>query len=166
MRNTPTGLPDWTSSVSSSASDRRARDDRVERVPRTRGPAGAAVDDQVLGALGHVGVEVVHQHPQGGLLRPPFRGDRGAARGTDLGRRRGRRRRLAHLAERIAGRPSLPPGSRASWHPRAVVVSELQLGALNMPKTGAMVAVPDMNGQAEAAVTLRVARGAPDASAC
>ena len=38
-------------------------DDRVERVPRARRAPGAAVDDEVVGALGHVGVEVVHQHP-------------------------------------------------------------------------------------------------------
>ena len=44
--------------------------DRVVRLPRPRGPPGPAVDDQVLGALGHVGVEVVHEHPHRGFLRP------------------------------------------------------------------------------------------------
>ena len=39
-------------------------DDRVEGLPRARGAAGAAVDDEVVGPLGDVGVEVVHQHPQ------------------------------------------------------------------------------------------------------
>ena len=42
-------------------------DDLVEAGPIARGPADAAVDHQVLGPLGHVGVEVVHQHPQRGL---------------------------------------------------------------------------------------------------
>ena len=57
------------------AESRRARSrsvahDGVERRPAARGPAGAAVHDQVVRALGHLGVEVVHaasaarpQHP-------------------------------------------------------------------------------------------------------
>src|SRR5688500_10888398 len=46
------------------------RHDRVERGPVARGPPRAAVDDEVLRALGHIRVEVVHQHPQRGLLWP------------------------------------------------------------------------------------------------
>src|SRR6185312_2777779 len=34
------------------------------------GLAGAAVDDQLLGALGNIGVEVVEQHPERRLRRP------------------------------------------------------------------------------------------------
>ena len=44
--------------------------------------AGAAVDDQVLGVLGDLGVEVVHQHPQGGFLLPALATDLGAAGGA------------------------------------------------------------------------------------
>jgi hypothetical protein len=55
-------------------------DDDVERVPRARGFAGPAVDDEVLGALGDLGVEVVVQHAQSGLLHPAFAGALGAAR--------------------------------------------------------------------------------------
>ena len=44
--------------------------DGVEGVPGAGRPAGAAVDDEVVGALGHLGVEVVHEHAQGGLLGP------------------------------------------------------------------------------------------------
>ena len=84
VRKTPTGLPDWTSSVSSSSQRLQRADDRVEGLPRARGAAGPAVDDEVLRALGHVGVEVVHQHPQGRLLRPAAAGQLGAARGADL----------------------------------------------------------------------------------
>jgi hypothetical protein len=47
VRKTPTGLPDWTSSVSSSSRSCSERDDRVERVPAARRPAGAAVDDEL-----------------------------------------------------------------------------------------------------------------------
>jgi hypothetical protein len=36
--------------------------------PVARRLAGAAVDDEVVGALGDLGVEVVHEHPQRGLL--------------------------------------------------------------------------------------------------
>src|SRR5207302_7592402 len=50
-------------------------DDGVERLPRTGGAAGAPVDDKVLRALRDVGVEVVHQHPHRGLLRPAEAGN-------------------------------------------------------------------------------------------
>ena len=35
-------------------------------------PAGAAVDDQIVGPLGHLGIEVVHQHAQRRLRGPPI----------------------------------------------------------------------------------------------
>ena len=57
--------------------------DRVERLPVAGGLAGAAVDDEVLGALGDLGVEVVHEHAQGRLGLPALRGELGAARGAD-----------------------------------------------------------------------------------
>ena len=44
--------------------------DRLERVVRARGAAGAAVDDEVLGPLGDFGIEVVQQHPQRRLGLP------------------------------------------------------------------------------------------------
>ena len=49
VRNTPTGLPDCTSSVSSSPERAQRAHDRVERLPRARRAAGAAVDDEVVG---------------------------------------------------------------------------------------------------------------------
>ncbi len=55
----------------------------VERGPRPRGPPGAAVDDEVIGPLGDLGVEVVHQHAQGGLGLPGPGGEGSAARGAD-----------------------------------------------------------------------------------
>ena len=60
--------------------------DRVERVPRARRAPGPAVDDELVGVLGDVGVEVVHQHPQDGLLRPALAGELDAARRADLAR--------------------------------------------------------------------------------
>jgi hypothetical protein len=45
-------------------------DDRLERVVRAGGTAGAAVDDEVLRALRHLRVEVVEQHPQRRLRLP------------------------------------------------------------------------------------------------
>ena len=60
--------------------------DRVERLPAAGGAAGAAVDHQILGMLGDLGVEVVHQHPQRGLLLPALTGQLGAAGGPDEAR--------------------------------------------------------------------------------
>ena len=60
--------------------------DRVERLPRTRRPAGPAVDHEILRSLGDVGVEVVHEHPHRGLLRPRPTRQLGAPRCPDLAR--------------------------------------------------------------------------------
>ena len=43
----------------------------------------AAVHDQIVGPLGDVRIEIVHQHPQRGFLRPALAGQRGAARGAN-----------------------------------------------------------------------------------
>ena len=61
------------------------RDDRVERLPRARGAPGAAVDDEVRGILGDLGIEVVHEHAQRGFLQPALAGQLGAARRADDG---------------------------------------------------------------------------------
>ena len=55
-------------------------DDRVERLPAPRRSPGAAVHDEVVRVLGHLGVEVVHEHPQRRLLLPSLAGELGAAR--------------------------------------------------------------------------------------
>ena len=105
---TPTGLPDWTSSVSSSAEAAQLADDRVEGGPAARRPAGPAVDDEVVGVLGDLGVQVVHEHPQGGLLLPAAAATarcRGA-RGRD-GRRSSGGASLAWHAPRLL-RPGRP----------------------------------------------------------
>ena len=65
-------------------------DDRVERLPAAGRPAGPAVDDEVVGVLRDLRVEVVHEHPQDGLLLPAAGGERGAARGADGARAGGR----------------------------------------------------------------------------
>ena len=46
-------------------------DHGVEGAPVAGRLAGAAVDDELVGVLGDLGVEVVLQHPQGGFLLPP-----------------------------------------------------------------------------------------------
>ena len=56
--------------------------DRVVRLPAAGGLAGAAVDDEVFGVLGDLGVEVVHQHALGGLGAPALGGAHVAARGA------------------------------------------------------------------------------------
>ncbi len=60
-------------------------DDRVVRLPAAGRLAGAAVDDEVFGALGHLGIEVVHQHAHRRLGLPGLRGDGGAAGSADGG---------------------------------------------------------------------------------
>ncbi len=50
-------------------------DDGVEGLPRARGAAGAAVDDEVVGVLGDLRIEVVHEHPEGRFLRPAAAGE-------------------------------------------------------------------------------------------
>ncbi len=59
--------------------------DRVVRLPVPGRLAGAAVDHQLLGVLGHLRVQVVHQHPQRALLLPAETAERGAVGGTDGG---------------------------------------------------------------------------------
>ena len=71
-RTPPTGLPDCTSSVSSSPSALELADDRVVARPVARGLAHAAVDDEIRRLLRDVGVQVVLEHAQGGLLLPPL----------------------------------------------------------------------------------------------
>ena len=58
-------------------------DDPVIAFPVARGAADPAIDDQFLGALGDIGVEVVHQHPQRGFGEPALGGQRGAGGGLD-----------------------------------------------------------------------------------
>ena len=54
--------------------------DLEQRGPVARGLAAAAIDDEVLRTLGHFRVEVVHEHPERGLLQPAFATKRCAAR--------------------------------------------------------------------------------------
>ena len=57
--------------------------DRVERLPVARRLSRSAVDDEIVRPLRDVGIEIVHQHPQRGFLRPPFAGQRRASRRAD-----------------------------------------------------------------------------------
>ena len=63
-----------------------ARDDAVEGLPVARRAADAAIDDEILRALGHLGVEVVHQHPHRRLALPGPATERGAPRRGDAAR--------------------------------------------------------------------------------
>ena len=60
--------------------------DGVEGVPGARRPAGAAVHHQGVGSFGDLGIEVVHEHAQGGLLGPAAARD-AASRGGPHGAR-------------------------------------------------------------------------------
>ena len=59
-------------------------DDGVEGGPAARGAPRTAVDDEIVGAFGDRGVEVVHQHAQRSFLRPPLAGDRRPMGRADL----------------------------------------------------------------------------------
>ena len=59
------------------------RDDRVEALPAARGAAGSAVDDELVGLLGDVRIEVVLEHPEGGFLGPAAAAQLGAAGRAD-----------------------------------------------------------------------------------
>ena len=114
VRTTPTGLPDWTSSVSSPSSAAELADDRVEGLPAiARGPAGAAVDDEVVGVLGDLRVEVVHEHPERRLLLPAAAAELAAARGADRAGADGAHG-LGHRAVRLAPQSGHDEGAEAA----------------------------------------------------
>ena len=58
-------------------------DDAVEALPVARGPADAAVDDQLRRPLRHLRIEVVHEHAQRRFGEPALGGELGAARRAD-----------------------------------------------------------------------------------
>ena len=70
--------PDWLAGLDQQGFVRlkifQGRDDAVKTLPVARGLADTAIDDQVLGPLGDVGVQVVHEHPHGGLGLPGLGG--------------------------------------------------------------------------------------------
>ena len=60
------------------------RDDAVEILPGARRPADAAIDHQLVRVLGHIRVEVVHQHAQRRFGHPALGVEFCAARGADI----------------------------------------------------------------------------------
>ena len=58
-------------------------DDAIEAFPVARGATDAAVDDELAGPLGDLGVEIVHQHAQGRLGGPALGGEFRATRGAN-----------------------------------------------------------------------------------
>ena len=88
--------------------------DGVEGFPGTRGTPGPAVDDEILGPLGHVRVEVVHQHPHRGLLRPRAAGQSAPARCADLPNAH-----LCHLPPARNGQSGCYPPRRDGTRPGA-----------------------------------------------
>jgi hypothetical protein len=60
-----------------------AFDDRMETVPIAGGLPGSPIDDQVLGIFRHLGVQVVHQHPERAFLAPAMGMQSGPARRPD-----------------------------------------------------------------------------------
>ena len=60
--------------------------DRVVGLPGAGGPPRAAVDDELVGVLRHLRIEVVHQHPHRRLLGPAQARELTPARGADAHR--------------------------------------------------------------------------------
>ncbi len=58
-------------------------DDLIKAGPVAGGAANPAIDHQRLGMLGHLGIQIVHQHPQRRLGEPALGGQFSATRGTD-----------------------------------------------------------------------------------
>ena len=93
-------------------------DDGVEAVPVASGLAGPTVDDELIRILGDLGIEVVHQHAQRGLLLPALAADLGAARRAD---RPGSRLGLcAHDAASLRGGLSEKGGGAPGLRPRSL----------------------------------------------
>jgi hypothetical protein len=63
------------------------RENLIEAVPIARGAPNAAVDDERMRMFGHLGIEVVLNHPVGGFRQPALAGFLGAARRADRARR-------------------------------------------------------------------------------
>jgi hypothetical protein len=55
-------------------------DDRIVRGPVPCRFSGSPVDDEIVRALGDLGIEIVHEHPERRFLRPAFAGQRCASR--------------------------------------------------------------------------------------
>ena len=62
----------------------QAGDDGPVGLPVPGGLSGAAVDDELGGLLGHLGVEIVHEHPQRRFLGPALGRNAGPPRGPDI----------------------------------------------------------------------------------
>jgi hypothetical protein len=58
-------------------------DRAIEGGPVAHRFARAAVDDEILGSLGDIGIQVVHQHAHRGLLLPTAAGELRSARCAD-----------------------------------------------------------------------------------
>ncbi len=99
-------------------------DDGVKGRPRAGGSTAPAVDDEVVRALRDVGIEVVHEHPQGRLLRPAAAVQGPAMVGAD---RAGPRLGKGHLGHRFLS-SALAQGFPAV--PRAPCLCPLEHGTL------------------------------------
>jgi hypothetical protein len=57
--------------------------DGMKTIPIPGGAANASIDDQVGGALGYLGIEVIHQAAESGFLRPALAAQLIAAGGAN-----------------------------------------------------------------------------------
>ncbi len=83
VRRIPTGLPDCTKKRLVVLETFEARHDRMEGFPVPGGPPGSAVDDEIVGILGYLGIEIVLKAAEGGFLKPAFGMELGSAMGSN-----------------------------------------------------------------------------------
>src|SRR3989449_3948857 len=90
-------------------------DDGGVRLPIARGLSGPSVHDQLARVLGHLLIQVVHQHPEGGFLGPAFASQGRAAWSSD-GKGHLRFARVLTLLMKASIAASTSPGVMArSW---------------------------------------------------
>ena len=92
----PTGLPDCTSSVSSSPSERKAATMRSKASQSRAARPMPPYTTSSSGPLGDLGIEIVHEHAQRRLGQPALGRQPGAGGGLDAAAVVEARRRLAH----------------------------------------------------------------------
>ncbi len=110
------------------------RHDAVEALPVARGAADAAVDHELRGPLGHLGIEVVHEHAQRRLGQPALGRELGAARAR-MTRALSMRVMRSHLHGSPMARRGSATGCEQLGEGRQIV-AELAAATLTLPHGG------------------------------
>ena len=109
----------------------KAGDDGPERFPVAGRLAGPSVDDQLAGALRDLGIEVVHQHPEGAFLRPALCVQACPSGGPD---RRDRIRALGNHGRPPGGKYTISPEPDSKSRPKKEIDAVPKIGILEVAK--------------------------------